>query len=388
LILAKINTKGVKMTAEEKISKAKTKLVLHHTFFSMLVLKLKFEEDKTCPPMWTDGVRVGYNPKFVEELSMEELVAVICHEAYHILLLHPVRECGRNHILWNIAGDFVINLLLVDSDFRLPKGALLDRQFRDWSTEKVYEHLMKNAAQSEAFGDSRNIGEVRIPKHADGTPYSESEIKELEGELKVTVQQAAQLAKKRGHLPSNLERLVKEIVKPVVNWKDVLQQFVTTFSKNDYTWTKPNRRYMPDIYLPMLESPELGELVVAIDTSGSLSEKELAEIAAEVRAIMSTYKTNLTVIYCDAAVGKVEEFSSGEDITFKMIGGGGTDYVPVFNEIRKRAIEPICLLYFTDGWCSSFPKQIPDYPVLWILTEKTEYFKNPFGNKVIMRGDA
>lgn len=376
------------MTAE-KISKAKTNLVLdmRSTFFSMIALKLNFVEDDACPTMWTDGLKIGYNSEFVKSLTIEELVTVICHEIYHIILLHPFRKKDRDHVLFNIAGDYAINLLLDNANFRLPKGALLDYRYNDKSTEEIYEELKKNSKQIQiqiSISDKGMIGEVRTPKHEDGTPLSEGEIKQLEADIKVAVKQAAEVMKKRGLLPAELERLIKQIIKPTVNWKDVLQQFVTSKVKNDYTWIRPNKRYLPDCYLPSLENPEIENIVVAIDTSGSLNNNEFGEIATELKSILLTYKTNITLIHCDAKVQKVEEMDANTELT-KVYGGGGTSYTPVFKEIEKLGLNPTALIYFTDGWCDDFPKTIPEYPVLWVLTKENNYFKNPFGNVVVMR---
>jgi len=371
------------MTPEQKISQAKTKLVLHHPFFATFVLKTEFVKDKSAPTMWTDGVKVGYNPEFVEGLSVDQVMAVIVHEMYHVLFLHHLREGYRNHMKWNMAGDYAINGLIQESGFKLPPNCLLEAKFKGWEAEKIY---VKLPDPDEIKVPGNMIGEVREPKNDDGSPLSEGQRQQKEAEIKVTMTQAAQIARRQGNLPSGLERLVKELLEPKVNWKNILQEFVTQNSRNDYSMAKPNKRYIPmGVYLPILEKPELGELVIAIDTSGSLNEKDLAEIAAEIRSIMATYEVTLHVIYCDARVHPpVDEFTRGEDVELKMRGGGGTDYVPVFDYIKNNGIDPICLVYFTDGYCNSFSKYTPHFRTLWVLTEKNEGFKYPFGEVAVI----
>lgn len=375
------------LTAGEKISKAKTKLVLSHPFFAVFVLKLKFIEDERCPTMWTDGKSLGYGKAFVENLTVDEAVGVIVHELEHITFLHPLRMGSRNKIKWNVACDLAINQHVLAAGFKLPEGVLNDPKFRNMEAEKIYNKLPEMTLFLVPGQGECGIGEVRTPTNADGSALSESQIKEAVADIKTTIAVAAQLAKKQGNLPAGFERWIKEILEPKINWKAVLQEFVTQSSRNDYSWKRPNRRFIQlGTFLPILEKPELGELVVAIDTSGSLNDKELAEIASEVRAIMSVYSVKLYVIYCDSSVHPpVDEFTSGEDVEMKMRGGGGTDYRPVFKYIEKETIQPVCLLYFTDGCCDSFPKTDPGYRTLWVLTEKNEGFKNPFGDTTYIR---
>lgn len=388
------------ISAVEKISKAKTKLVLSHPFFAIFVLRLEFNENPLCPTMRTNGKEIIYNKKFVEMLSVEEVMGVIVHEVMHIIALHhlPIRRGKREPQRWNYACDFAINPSVVESGFKLPGPPfqpLISDKYKGMNAEKIYNMLPKDIPNSGGGGEGEGkgdgmggwrIGGVEQPKNADGTALSESQIKELEADIKTTIVEAVQIAKKQGNIPAGFERLIKDLLEPKVNWKSVLQEFVTQNSRNDYSWRFPNKRYIKNgLYLPILEKPELGELVIGIDTSGSLSEKELQEIASEIQAIMNTYEVKLHVIYCDSAVHPpVDEFESGDSVELKMRGGGGTDYRPVFKYIEKHSLDPICLLYFTDGWCDSFPKA-PEYKTLWILTEKNTNFKNPFGETTYIR---
>jgi len=371
------------MTASEKISIAKAYLMLKHPFYASVVLRLQIKEEvDDCPTIFTDGKILGYNKEFINTLSKNEVVAALAHEAEHILFLHFARLGNRDATLFNMAGDYVINEHLTNSGFTLPKECLLDSQYYGLSTEQVYDRLQKNTQQlSIPF---LNIGEVRQPKNDDGSKMTSAQIKQLEAEVRIGIEQAAQLAKKQGKLPAYLERLVAITLEPVVNWKEALQEFAVKSAKNDYTWTKRNKRYT-DVYLPSLETPEIGDIVIAIDTSGSLDNKQLGEIASEIQAIMATFAMTVTVIYCDAKVQRVETYHTSDEFGLKMYGGGGTNYIPVFEEIKTLDISPACLLYFTDGFCWSFPHQAPDYKVMWVLTERYDDFKPPFGNTIHMR---
>ena len=405
------------LRAKEKISKAKTHLVIGSPFFATIALRMDYLVDNSQPTIWTDGDRIGFNEKFVEGLTIEELKGVLIHEVYHIITMHHLRRGNRNHLLFNIAGDYAINLLISDAGITLPLMALMDRKYTNMEAEKIYNLLLKDvkdriktmggqcngdcdncpAAQDSGDGEEGNtickksfegdIGSVKDPKGEEGRKLSESEMKHKETETKILIKQAYDIAKRQGKVPEGIERLVYEILEPKVNWKEALQEFIAQNTRNDYSWSKRNKRLMVtqrEVYFPSLERPELGHLVLGIDTSGSIGQKELDEIAAEVNEIMRTFQTKLTVIYCDSAVAGVEEFEGDDYVTLKPYGGGGTDYRPVFEKVDKEDIDPIGLIYFTDGYCYSFPKNIPDYKVLWILTKKINDFRNTFGNVVFI----
>lgn len=380
------------LSAEDKISKAKTYLVISHPFFAIFVLKLRFHQNNNMPipTMATDGKSIYYDEGFISKITTEELIGVIVHEIEHIILLHHLRMENREQDKWNIATDLAINPQITNSGFKLPDCVLNEPKYRGMEAEKIYNLLPQDKQMQDllnAMKSGASVGGVIMPTNKDGSALSKSQTKEMEVDVKTTIVKAAQIAKKRDCLPAGFERFIKDLLEPKVNWRSVLQEFVTQVSRNDYSWRYPNRRYIQGgLYLPILEQPELGELVVAIDTSGSLSEEELTEIASEIKAIMATYNVKIYIIYCDAAVHPpVVELDRGDDVKLKMRGGGGTDYVPVFKYIEKHGIEPVCLLYFTDGYCNSFPKNIPDYKTLWVLTEKSDYFKNPFGETTYIR---
>jgi predicted metal-dependent peptidase len=379
------------MTADQKMSKAKVGLLMKHPFFASLLMRMEFAEDNNVPAMYTTGEKIGWNREFIDRLTLEEVKGVLVHEAQHVLCLHPFREGTREHMVANMAMDYAINPL-IKRDFTLPKGCLDDYRFSNMEFEAIYKLLEgKGEGDGDKEGDGSgdggwNVGEVREPKGKDGSVLSPGEIKQLESETKVAIQQAYQQAKSIGKLPGNIERYIKEILNPIVNWKEALHEFATTLARNDYTWTKPNRRFIhAGLYLPTLENPELGDLVIVIDTSGSISVRDLSEINAEVIEIARCFSVTITVIYCDSEVNEVEVFQPGEEVVLKMKGGGGTNFNPAFARVEKEGITPIGLLYFTDGYVYDFPKHAPDYRVLWVLTEKNEGFPIEWGEQVILR---
>jgi predicted metal-dependent peptidase len=163
-----------------------------------------------------------------------------------------------------------------------------------------------------------------------------------------------------------LARAVEEILRPAVPWPEVLREFLTRSARNDYRWNRPNRRFVArGVYLPSLAGESLGEVVVAVDTSGSIGQEELDRFAAEVQGILDAYEVHLTILYHDTSVTSVEEWSPTDGpIKLRPVGGGGTSLRCVFKWLDEQGFDPTCLVCLTDLY-TSFPPERPPYPVLW-----------------------
>ncbi|MDA3813535.1 MAG: VWA-like domain-containing protein [Candidatus Cloacimonetes bacterium] len=366
------------METIKKITKARAGLVLSSPFFASVALHLKLKEDSSnCETAYTDSVVLGYNPEFVNNLTNAELKAVICHEVLHIAMLHPFRRNNRDHLRWNIACDYAINPIVKDAGFSLPAGALLEDRYKGKEAEVIYNMLPKQLPSP-----INMIGEVKDYKQ-DKQDKNSNTAKQQEKNWKITLTGAAAIAKAQGKLPAGLDRMIQEILQPKLPWREILSRFITENAKNDYTWTQPNKRYLySGLYLPALNVPTLGTIAIIIDTSGSISQKELDTFASELQAILSIYPgTEIKVIYVDTKVANTETIDI-YDFKLHAKGGGGTDFKPGFDYIEQEAILPSCVIYFTDGYCDSFPES-PDYPTLWVLTDKAN-FKPPFGEMIYM----
>ena len=258
-------------------------------FFASLALKLDPEVCWDVPTMATNGKQLMYNPDFTLGLTKTETVAVVAHEVLHCALDHLGRLLGRNPFNWNIACDLAENCILEDAGFKLPKGALFPERGpyaqlkRGLSADEYYHLLPPPPPGSDNTNcDPGGCGGMRQP--GDGSPAAQAN---NSAEWKVAVCQAHEAAKKRGNLSAGLDRLVDSIMAPKVDWRAVLREFISRTAKNDYSWIRPNRRYIHQgLYLPGLHSEELGDVVVAVDTSGSIGQKELNAFAAEMQGIL------------------------------------------------------------------------------------------------------
>ncbi len=198
--------------------------------------------------------------------------------------------------------------------------------------------------------------------------------------------QAAQQARDMGDLPGSLERLVREMLNPKLDWQELLERFISERARDDYSWTPPNKRFLHmDIILPSLSHRKLPEVIVAIDTSGSVTEPEINQFGAEISGILENYDTTVHVTYCDSIITGAQSFGR-HDLPLELVpeGGGGTDYRPVFDWVEREGMDPACLVYLTDMECMHFPEQEPEYPVLWARVGgggKTP----PFGDMIDIR---
>jgi predicted metal-dependent peptidase len=201
-----------------------------------------------------------------------------------------------------------------------------------------------------------------------------------EHEWSIAAEQALRSAKACGHDPVGVERPLTESRQSQQDWRAILRDFVAATAPSDCRWMPPNRRFVASgLYLPSVERRGLGEIVIAVDTSGSIGKLELEQFAGEISAISEEAQPEaIHVVYCDAAVQSTQEFTASEPARLEPRGGGGTDFRPVFEWVAKNDIAPVCLIYLTDLCCHSFP-ETREYRVLWVTDSRRTA---PFGETV------
>lgn len=365
-----------------KLTTARAKLVMDQPFFGSLALRLRLEASEDLSTAGCDGRTLFYNPAFVDKLNPAELKGLLAHETMHPAMLHHTRRGSRERMRWNMAADYAINKILDNARFQLPPGALLDPKYDGMSAEEIYDKLPKDAGEGLDPFDPGNCGAVLDASPSDGDEQS------AEVEWKQAVAQAAMVAKQQGKLPADIERLIGEIMTAVLPWRDLLRAFMTERAADDFSWARGNRRFLSGgLYLPSrISDSTMGEMLVAIDTSGSIGDKELTAFASEVTGIVADAKpSKLIVLYCDADVAHVDEFVPGEELHFAPHGGGGTDFRPPFQWVREHAANPRCLVYLTDGY-GPFPDDPPDYPTMWCITNHT--IAPPWGEHLVLEVEA
>lgn len=400
------------MTTLDKLARARTTLVLDHPFFGILALRLRLLEAKGIGTMGVDGKAIHFDPSFVDELEFLELVGVVAHKVLHVALLHPFRRGERDHKRWNDACDYAINQILIDAGFKLPEDRLLDSAYAGLSAEEIYARLPQgssggdNGGSDSGGGDPDPSGDDNPDPNGDSSedddnqgqcpwgivmdaPPEDGEGKATQAELQrqaaewlAAATQAAAIAKRQGNLPDRLESMIEEIKQPSVPWQAVLRRYLEAIFPSDYSWSRPNRRHIANgLYLPSVIKDGTGELVVAVDTSGSVSDAELTQFAGELSSIVADVKPSSThVIYCDAGIAEVQTYGPGDAIAFSAKGRGGTSFRPPFEWVAENGIVPKCFIYLTDLE-GDFPDE-PPYPVIWASLK--EGHEAPFGNTVFV----
>ena len=370
------------MDATQKLSKGRVGVMLDHCFFGRILYMLGIKEDSSCPTGYTDGRIIGYNKEFIAESSMETVSFFLVHEVCHVAFMHHLRRGARDHKKWNIACDYVVNLLLRDAKFDVPEFALLDDTYLGMGVEEVYNLLPSGEGDGEGDpGEGEGgIGEVR------DYPGDASDRQKAEQDVKVMVSQAYNQAKASGSVPEGFERVIEGLLNPKVDWREVLRDMVSNRERDDYSWRRPNRRYGGgQVIFPTLYSESVGEVAIAVDTSGSIGDEELQMAASEISAILDEFPSaSVRTIYCDSKVypEATQVFEQGDfPVELKAMGGGGTRFTPVFEYLSELDTPPTMLVYITDLCCHDYPDTPPDYPVLWCRT--CDYTNEvPFGTVV------
>lgn len=376
------------MEAQTKLAKAKTSLILDHPFFGTLALNMPshihpaewFAERGMPPTAAVSYDDMYFCEDFVNELSDEELMFLVAHEVMHPALEHPSRLNSRDARDWNIAGDYVINQLLTESKVgKMPKDGLLDHhiyQQGEGVTDKIYE-LVHNDNEGDGDGDGGKPLDTIMQGDESRSP-AEAEAKA--NEWKVKLVQAAQAAKMMGKMSAGIERLVDQVVAPKIRWQDVLYNFLVRSRDDERTYSRPNRRLSwHELIMPSVSGESLGELVFALDCSGSIGQDDINQFASELSYIQQQLKFNkLHVVYFDSKVSHYESYDRDDALNIRPHGGGGTAFSPVFDYIDEHGIEPVACVFLTDLYSSDFG-EAPSYPVLWVSNGSENA---PFGEVV------
>ncbi|WP_310451249.1 DUF2201 family putative metallopeptidase [Sulfuritalea sp.] len=411
--------------AAAKLASARAKLILDKPFLGALVLRLPLvAAGPWCRTTATDARKLYFNPQWIGSLSSAELQFALAHEALHCALGHFARRGHRVQRTWDLACDFAINPLLIDEGLKPPLGSQVLSVYRGMAAEEIYpclddsldqetldDHVWDgdeggrggldedqngdedsgtgSAAATPADGDGETpprvaAGDTVDAPHDIPPPLTAREKEQLQQQWQRHLAGAAQRAREAGKLSGNLARLAESALAPQVSWRAALAQYLSQAARDDYSWLRPSRRSgesSSDVLWPSLRS-HAGDIFVALDTSGSISDTDLAQFVGELNAIKGTLPVRITLLACDAALAPdapwVCEPWQELRLPRKFAGGGGTAFAPVFEWLEREGAHPDALLYFTDGE-AEFPKLAPYYPVLWLIKGKAPV---PWGRRI------
>jgi predicted metal-dependent peptidase len=367
---------------ETKLGAARTRLVLERPFMGSLVLHLPLvAAARWCRTTATDARSLYYNPDYIAGLTLAQTQFVLAHEALHCALAHFARRSHRHRRRWDVACDHAVNWLLVGEGLKPPPGALLDPRFRGLAAEEIYplipadttertldRHLFGEEAPAESAASVRGGGEQGGIRFARPLEPRCGERERLARQWQSRMVSAAQQARQAGRLGESWLRQVDRLIQPQLPWRFLLARYLIGAARDDYSFQKLSRRE-GDALLPRLASGEV-EVHIALDTSGSIGDGELAQFVAEVDALKGQIRARVTLHACDERLDPRGPwtFEPWEPVALPggLGGGGGTRFAPVFEWLAAARVRPDLVLYFTDG-VGEFPREAPDYPVVWLV---------------------
>lgn len=357
------------------MQKARARMLIKNAFFSTMLMTMPCHEDRSIPTLETDGAQLWYNPDFIDTLTVDQVMFALVHEVMHAVLDHAGRRAGRSPKKWNTAADYCINLVARDCGFTLIDGVLIDDQYVGLSADQVYRLLPDEqgsggSGQGQSGGGKPGKGDgvfgqdLKDPQHQSEAAAQHARAKQMQ-----RVAQAANVARMAGHLTGSLEKLIGELLNPVIPWNVYLRDYMTAVIRDDESWSRRNRRFA-DVFLPSRHSEAMGEIIFIPDTSGSMwgTDGDLDKICSEIaHCAESVRPERIRVIWVDVAIRGEQVFEAGEFsyAALKPVGGGGTD-MRVALEYAAR-YDPIVAVLCTDGE-TPWPAQEPPYPLITVCT--------------------
>jgi len=383
-----------------KLFKGKMQLLLSDPFFATLMMSMRVEESETVKKAMVDGERIFFNPEHLEALTVDEVKAEICSGILKVANCHHLRRNGKDAEYWNRASEIVTNQIVKDAGMKLPKDALTDDQYKGQSIEQVFTSLYGNKPDNQpqnnagGNGNSNKNGQqqqqgndgqpspVNVEVNDSPTAKTEVEKSKEQTEIKQKIAQAAMIGRKAGKMPGGLEELIHALLNPKVNWHEVLARFVVDIAKNDYSFKRPNPRFIHSgFYLPTLYNVEIGKIAFFIDVSVSVDIDLCKQFWGELVTAAQQINAPILALFIDTVVRDTQEVDPNEQpAEFKIFRGGGTDFAPGFNYLIENNIECKAIIYLTDGECDSFADE-PDCPVLWVKYGSYK-FNPPYGEVI------
>ena len=395
----------------DRIIVARVGLLLRHPFFGNMATRLRIlAADEWLPTAAVDGRNLYFNTQFFNAMNNKEIEFVIAHEILHCVFDHLGRREDRIPMLYNIAADYKVNNLLVrDRIGEKPSivDCYQDFQYDGDTSEEIYDKLFEEAEKrgkeyleelgemldqhldpEGEDGDAQGNGEA---KDGNGNAvskkkpkYSKEEIKKIKDEIKEGMMSAAQAAG-AGNTPGEIQRMIKELTEPKMNWRQLLRQQIQSTIRNDYTFSRPSRKgWHTGAILPGMNFDETIDLCIGLDMSGSIGDDQAKDFLSEIKGIMDEYKDYNIKLWCfDTQVYNEQDFSadSGDDLLdYDIMGGGGTDFDVNWTYMKEQDIVPKKFIMFTDGypWGSWGDDSYCD-TIFIIHSHRDKDLKAPFG---------
>ena len=390
----------MKLDTEDKITRAKIQIQKRNSFFAYLGLYMEFKESKDLPDYAGMGVDIKgncfYRKEFVDKLNPNELEAVIIHEILHLSLLHLLRRGNRHPEIWNLVADSCVNYILKENGFTLPDGCiipdynnevtLLGQTLKDCdkkTAEELYDNLkipkpkVFNVYLQELKDGKGKDGKKRFDVHIEGKKtLTAKEKKKIKDDWLNKVQEAVTIAKMKGDVPRGMERLVENLHKEQINWRALLYNYISNQIPYNHTYSSPHKKSVScGYYLPNTLKEKI-DIVIGIDASGSIGQKELADFLSEIIGIARAFqeRIDMRLITHEVDVTNdclIENGNIDKIKKMKIKGGGGTSHIKPIKYIKDKVADCKCVIWLTDGYSDLNEIKFKDYPFdnLFVITK-------------------
>ncbi len=393
----------------DKLTTARVGLLLKAPFFGNMATRMRLiDASEWCPTAATNGRDFYYNKKFVEKLSVKKLEFLFGHEICHAVFDHFGRVGSRDRQLSNIAQDFAVNQILVDERIgeKITEVKICyDPKYRGMAWEEIYDELYEKAEKIPMDQLLKQLGDLLDEhikegdgqgeggdKEGKGRPgMSKEDAQRIKDEIKEAMIQSAAAAG-AGKVPAGIQRMIKDMTEPKINWRDLVRQEIQSIIRNDYSFTRPNRKsWHSGAILPGMKEATTIDVGISIDMSGSIGMEDATVFLSEVKGIMDQYEDFKVNLWCfDTEIYNHKEIShdNSEDLLdYEPQGGGGTDFEVNWQFMRDNGIQPKKFIMFTDGYpCGGWGEE--DYcDTIFIVKGNTDA-QAPFGQTVIYEKEA
>jgi predicted metal-dependent peptidase len=398
----------------DKLTTARVGLLLKAPFFGNMATRMRLvDASEWCPTAATNGRDFYYNVDFVKKLSVKKLEFLFGHEIMHCVFDHFGRCGSRDRQLANIAQDFAVNQILVDERIgeKITEVKIcFDNKYRGMAWEEIYDELYEKAEKipmdqllkqlgdlldehinEDGSGPGKD-GDGEGDKDGKGKPtISKEDAQRIRDEIKEAMIQSAAAAG-AGKVPAGIQRLIKDMTEPKMDWRQLVRQEIQSIVRNDYSFTRPNRKSMHSgAILPGMKEATTIDVGIAIDMSGSIGTEDASTFLGEVKGIMDQYEDFKINLWCfDTSIYNHQEISqdNAHDLMeYEPQGGGGTDFDVNFEFMKEQGFVPKKFIMFTDGYpCGSWGDE--DYCDTIFIVKGNTSAESPFGQTVIYEKEA
>ena len=396
----------------DKLTTARVGLLLKAPFFGNMATRMRLiDASDWCPTAATNGRDFYYNVDFIKKLSVKKIEFLFGHEIMHCVFDHFGRVGSRDRQLSNIAQDFAVNQILVDErigDKITEVKICLDSKYRGMAWEEIYDLLYEQAEKISMPDLLKQLGDL-LDEHikeegpgeggeqdgegkGKGKPtLSKEEAQKIRDEIKEAMIQSAAAAG-AGKTPAGIMRMIKDMTEPKMDWRTLVRQEIQSIVRNDYSFTRPNRKSMHSgAILPGMKEATTIDVGIAIDMSGSIGTEDASTFLGEVKGIMDQYEDFKINLWCfDTSIYNHQEISQDNAhdlVEYEPQGGGGTDFDVNFEFMKEQGFVPKKFIMFTDGYpCGSWGDE--DYCDTIFIVKGNKEAESPFGQTVIYEDEA